>query len=42
MNKLALFLPFPFASVTQKFGDNANASYAQDGLKGHTTYDFLP
>jgi murein DD-endopeptidase MepM/ murein hydrolase activator NlpD len=37
---LSLYLPFPLSTVSQKFGENANASYAQDGLKGHTSYDF--
>lgn len=37
---LAVYLPASKSLITQRFGDNANISYARDGLKGHTAYDW--
>lgn len=37
---LRVFLPAPKSFITQRFGDNSNSSYARDGLKGHTAYDW--
>jgi hypothetical protein len=37
---LQVYLPYPKPLITQRFGDNANYSYARDGLKGHTAYDW--
>ncbi len=38
--ELQVFLPYPKSCITQRFGANANYSYARDGLKGHTAYDW--
>lgn len=35
-----IYLPFSKLLITQKFGDNANPLYAQEGLKGHPAYDW--
>jgi murein DD-endopeptidase MepM/ murein hydrolase activator NlpD len=35
-----LYNPFPFTSISQHFGANANESYAHGGLKGHTAIDW--
>lgn len=37
---LQIYLPFPKSLITQRFDVNANVSYARDGLKGHTAYDW--
>lgn len=37
---LEVWLPAPKSLITQRFGENANGSYARDGLKGHTSYDW--
>lgn len=37
---LRVFLPYGKEFITQRFGANANGSYARDGLKGHTAYDW--
>lgn len=37
---MEIYLPFPKSLISQKFGANANVSYARDGLKGHTAYDW--
>lgn len=37
---LEVYLPAQKALITQRFGDNANLSYARDGLKGHSAYDW--
>lgn len=38
--KLQVYLPYSKKFITQRFGENANGSYARDGLKGHTAYDW--
>jgi murein DD-endopeptidase MepM/ murein hydrolase activator NlpD len=40
MKTLEVYLPYPKTLITQRFGENANGSYAADGLKGHTAYDW--
>lgn len=40
MKTLEVYLPYPKSTITQRFGENANSSYAADGLKGHTAYDW--
>lgn len=37
---LKVYLPYAKNTITQRFGENANTSYARDGLKGHTAYDW--
>lgn len=37
---LQVYLPYPKATITQRFGDNANPLYAAQGLKGHPSYDW--
>lgn len=37
---LQVYLPYPKSSISQKFGDNATAFYAGQGLKGHPAYDW--
>lgn len=37
---LEVYLPYAKSLITQRFGANANYSYARDGLKGHTAYDW--
>lgn len=37
---LQVYLPAPKSLIAQRFGDNANPSYAASGLKGHTAYDW--
>ena len=37
---LELFRPFPANTLTQGFAQNANISYARDGLVGHTAQDY--
>ncbi len=38
---MKLYRPFPRSTVSQNFGANANALYASQGLKGHTSTDFV-
>lgn len=38
---MKLIYPLQNATITQHFGDNANGSYASDGLKGHTAIDLV-
>lgn len=38
--KFQVYLPYEKKYITQRFADNANYSYARDGLKGHTAYDW--
>jgi len=40
MQKLQVYLPYDKKFITQRFGENGNPSYARDGLKGHTAYDW--
>lgn len=40
MKKLELWLPAPLYRITQGFSENANDSYKEDGLLGHTTIDW--
>ena len=40
MNQFSLCYPLPLDQVTQRFALNANASYSEDGLKGHTAWDW--
>lgn len=40
MSKLELYLPAPFSAITQGFAENANISYARDGLVGHSAIDW--
>jgi len=40
MQKLQLWLPAPLSTITQGFSENANISYARDGLVGHTAIDW--
>lgn len=37
---MKIFLPFPTRFITQGFGENGNALYKKQGLKGHTSVDF--
>jgi hypothetical protein len=37
---LAVYLPYPKATIAQRFGANANPLYASQGLQGHTAYDW--
>lgn len=37
---LELFRPFPANTLSQGFAQNANISYARDGLVGHTAQDY--
>lgn len=37
---LKILLPFPINTITQFFSQNANPSYNESGLVGHTGYDF--
>lgn len=39
---LQVYLPYEKSLISQRFGANANYSYAADGLKGHTSYDWDP
>lgn len=39
-NTLQVFLPYSKGLITQKFGDNANPLYKDQGLKGHTAFDW--
>lgn len=41
MNKaLEVYLPYPKKRISQRFGVNENGSYANAGLRGHTSYDW--
>jgi len=39
-SRLELFRPYPTNTITQVFSENANVSYARDGLIGHTSEDY--
>lgn len=38
---LQIYLPFPKAQISQRFGENATSYYASQGLKGHSSYDWM-
>ena len=40
MSKLELYLPAPLSAISQGFAENANVSYARDGLVGHSAIDW--
>lgn len=40
MPKLQIYLPVPRSAISQGFSENANDSYARDGLIGHTAIDW--
>jgi len=39
--ELKIYLPFPKAQISQRFGENATSYYASQGLQGHSSYDWV-
>lgn len=40
-DKLEVYLPYPKSTISQRFGENANTLYKNDGLLGHPSYDWV-